>query len=132
MIGKELIGLESESIQLQILPEFGRRFAEAIGIPFGDQLPPTLVCTLKHAGFPGIQLPLPGMIHGEQKITYHRQLKIGETLTYKRCIKDVYDRVGKLGKMTFIVLETTGYDKVGELVFSSSSTMIAPAKGEAK
>jgi len=132
MLGKELIGLESESIQLQIQPELGRRLTEAVGIPFNDQLPPTLVCTLKHASFPGIKLPIPGTIHGEQKITYHRQLRIGETITYKRRIKDVYERVGKLGKMTFVVLETTGYDKVGGLVFTCSSTLIAPAKGEAE
>jgi len=132
MIGKELIGLESEPALVQIQPEVGRRFAEAIGIPFDDQVPPTFVSTLKNSTFAGIKLPIPGMIHGEQKITYHRQLMIGETLTYKRCIKDVYDRVGKIGKMTFVVLETIGYDKAGELVFSSSSTMIAPAKGEDK
>ncbi|EHQ87931.1 FAS1-like dehydratase domain-containing protein [Desulfosporosinus youngiae] len=130
MIGKELIGLETEPVQWQIQPELGRRFAEAIGVPFSDQLPPTLVCTLKQAGFPGIQLPLPGMIHGEQKITYHRQLRIGETLTYQRRIDDVYDRVGKLGKMRFVVLGTKGYDKTGELVFSTRTTLIAPAKGE--
>lgn len=130
MIGKELMGLESEPVLLHLLPEIGRRFAEAIGIPFDDRVPPTFVGTLKHASFPGIELPIPGMIHGEQKITYHRQLMIGETLKYKRCIKDVYDRVGKLGKMTFVVLETTGHDMTGELVFSSSATLIAPVKGE--
>jgi len=32
--------------------------------------------------------------------------------------------------MTFLVIETTGYDMTGELVFSSCSTLIAPAKGE--
>lgn len=130
MIGKELIGLESEPVLLHLQPEAGRRFAEAIGIPFDDQVPPTFVGTLMQASIPGIELPAPGMIHGEQKITYHRQLKIGETLKYKRFIKDVYDRVGKLGKMTFLVIETTGYDMTGELVFSSCSTLIAPAKGE--
>lgn len=130
MFGKELIGLESEPALLQIDPDTGRRFAEAIGIPFDNRVPPTFVGTLKQGNIAGIKLPIPGMIHGEQKITYHRQLMVGETLTYKRCIKDIYERVGKLGKMTFVVLETNAYDMVGELVFSTSSTMIAPAKGE--
>lgn len=104
MIGKELMGLVSEATLLHLQPETGRRFAEAIGIPFDDRVPPTFVGTLKHASFLGIELPILGMIQGEQKIIYHRQLMIGETVKYKRCIKDVYERVGKLGKMTFIVL----------------------------
>lgn len=70
--------------------------------------------------------PRPGMIHGEQKITYHRQLLVGESFMCKRRVKDVYERSGKLGKMTFVVLESTGHDLAGNLVFSSSSTLIAP------
>lgn len=130
MIGKELIGLESEPVVIKIRPEVVQRFAEATGIPFDERVPPTFVGTLMHAKIAGLELPIIGMIHGEQKFTYHRQLYVGDSLTYKRRIKDVYERVGKLGKMTFMVLETTGYDLMGELVFSSSSTLIAPARGE--
>lgn len=130
MIGKELIGRESESIALKIRPEDVRRFAEAIGVRFDDHVPATFVGTLIQANIPGVELPIPGMIHGEQKITYHRPLYVGDSLTYKKCIKDVYERSGKQGTMTFVVIETSGYDLTGELVFSSSSVVIAPAKGE--
>jgi len=130
MIGTESIGLESEILVFKFEPELVRRFAEATGTPFDDRVPPTFVVTLKQANIPEVELPIPGMIHGKQKITYGRQIEVGETLSCKRCIKDVYVRNGKLGKMTFIVLETTGHDSAGELVFSSSSTLIAPAKGE--
>lgn len=130
MIGKESIGLESEVLVLKIESEVVRRFAEATGTPFDDRVPPTFVVTLRQANIPGVELPIPGMIHGEQKITYRRQIQVGESLRCKRCIKDVYERVGKLGKMTFVVLETEGCDLAGELVFSSSSTLIAPAKRE--
>ena len=130
MIGKESIGLESESVVIKIKPEEVRRFTEAAGIAFDERVPPTFVGTLMQANIAGLELPMIGMIHGEQKFTYHRQLYVGDSLTYKRRIKDVYERVGKLGKMTFMVIETTGYDLMGELVFSSSSTLIAPAKGE--
>lgn len=130
MIGKELIGKESESVVIKIRPEEVRRFTEATGIPFTDQVPPTYVVTLTKASIPGFESPLPGMIHGEQKFIYYRQLYIGDSFTYNRRIKDAYVRVGKLGELTFMVIETTGYDLMGELVFSSSSTLIAPAKGE--
>lgn len=131
MIGKELIGRESESIVVKIKPEEVRRFAEATGIPYNDRVPPTFVGTLMNASIAGVEMPIVGMIHGEQKITYHRPLRVGESISYKRRVKDVYDRTGKLGKMTFVVLETVGQDLTGELVFSSSSILIAPAKGEA-
>lgn len=129
MLGKELIGRESESVILRIKTEEVRRFAEAIGIPFDERVPATYVGTLLQGSIPGFEL-LPGIIHGEQKITYNRPLLIGDSLTYKRRITDVYERIGKQGKITFLVLETTGHDMAGELVFSSSSTLIAPEKGE--
>lgn len=92
----------------------------------------TFVGTLVQANIPGIELPAPGMIHGEQKITYYRPLNVGDSLTYKKCIKDVYERSGKLGKMTFVVLETIGCDLAGEIIFTSSSVIIAPSKEEGK
>lgn len=131
MIGKEFIGRESESVVLKIRLEEVRRFAEAIGIPFDGEVPVTYVGTLLQANIPGFELTNPGMIHGEQKITYQRPLSVGDSLTYKRRIKDVYERTSKLGKIMFVVLETTGYDLAGELVFSSSSTLITPVKGDA-
>lgn len=130
MINKELIGRESEAIALKIRLEDVRRFAEAIGVRFDDRVPATFVGTLVQANIPGVQLPTPGMIHGEQRITYYRPLNVGDSLTYKKSIKDVYERSGKLGKNTFLVLETTGYDLTGELVFSSSSVLIQPSKEE--
>lgn len=130
MIGKELIGKESESFVTKIRTEEVRRFTEATGIPFSDEVPPTYVVTLTQASIPGFESPLPGMIHGEQKMTYLRPLYVGESISLKRCIKDVYERSSKLGRVTFMVIETSGYDLAGDLVFSSSSTLIAPAKGE--
>lgn len=130
MIGKELIGRESESVVLKIKLEEVRRFAEAIGIPFDGDVPVTYVGTLLQAYIPGFEMTDPGMIHGAQKITYQRPLLVGDSLTYKRRIEDVYERTSKLGKVIFVVLETSGYDLAGELVFSSNSTVIIPVKGE--
>lgn len=130
MIGKELIGRESESVVLKIRLEEVRRFAEAIGIPFDGEVPLTYVGTLLQAHIPGFELTDPGMIHGEQKICYQRPLAIGDRLTYKRCLKDVYERTTKQGKIIFVVFETNGYDLAGELVFSSSSTIIKSVEGD--
>lgn len=128
MIGKELIGRESESVVIKIKSEEVRRFAEAIGVQFNDRVPATYIGTLIQANIPGVELNIPGIIHGEQKITYHRPLNVGDIITYKKSIKDVYERIGKLGRKTFVVIETNGYDLTGELVFSCSSVVIAPSK----
>ncbi|AET66544.1 hypothetical protein Desor_0863 [Desulfosporosinus orientis DSM 765] len=132
MLCKELIGRESEPIPLKIRIEEVRRFAEAIGVRFDNQVPVTFVGTLLQANIPGIQLSIPGTIHGEQKITYYRPLNVGDSLTYKKKIKDIYERSGRSGIKTFVELETTGYDLAGELVFSSTSVLIAPSKEDGK
>ncbi|MCB8817856.1 FAS1-like dehydratase domain-containing protein [Desulfosporosinus shakirovi] len=127
MIGKELIGRQSESVVLKIEHEEVCRFAETLEIQFDDRVPATFVETLTRADIPGFKM-LPGMIHGEQKFTYHRPLLIGDILSYKLCIKDVYERTTKLGKVTFFVIETTGINLTGEQVFTISSTFFAPTK----
>lgn len=126
MIGKELIGQESEPVIFEIKTEDVNRFAKAVGIQFDDQVPATFVGTLIQSNIGGFEMPIPGMIHGEQEITYHRPIFIGDSLTYKRCIKDVYERTGKSGKLTFVVVETTGYNFSGELLFTSTSCLINP------
>jgi hypothetical protein len=133
MIEQELIGRESKAITLKIKLEDVRRFSEAIGIQFNDQgpVPATFVGTLIQAKIPGFELLVPGIIHGEQKITYHRPLYVGDSITYKSRIKDIYQRNGKRGKINYVVVETIGSDLTGEMVFSSSSILIAPTKGEA-
>ena len=128
MIGKEFIGRESESVVLKIRIEEVRRLAEAIGIPFNGEVPLTYAGTLLQANISGFELTNSGVIHGEQKITYQRPLSVGDSLTYKRRIKDVYELTSKSGKKRLVVLDTTGYDLAGELVFFSSSTLITPVK----
>lgn len=127
MIGKELIGRESEPILLKIKIEEVRKFAEAAGIKCDDRVPATFVGTLIQSNIGEFELPIPGMIHGEQKITYHRPLFIGDSVTYKRRVKDVYERIGKSGKLIFVEVETIGYNFSGELVFTSCSTLITRA-----
>lgn len=131
MIGKEDIGRESESVVFKIRLEEVRRYVEAVGIRFDGEVPATYVGILPQAAIPGLELSNLELIHEEQLITYRRPLSIGDSLTYKRRIKDVYERTSKLGKETIVKLETVGFDLAGELVFSCSSTLINPVKGDA-
>lgn len=129
MIDEELIGLEGRPVSVKITAEGVRRFAEAIGVPFDGTVPPTFIETLLETKIPGLNLPLEGVIHGEQKFIYHRPLQIGETYRYTRSVQNVYRRKGKLGEMTFVLVETKGYDLAGEQVFTSVATVIIPQRG---
>lgn len=130
VIDEQLIGLESRPVTAKITEERVRRFCEAIGVPFDGTVPPTFVGTLLEANIPGLELPLHGVIHGEQKFTYRQPLQIGDTVSYTRCIQKIFKRQGKLGMMTFLVIETKGYDLAGELKFTCSSTIIIPQRGQ--
>lgn len=126
MIGKEDIGKGSSLEVMEIRPDLVRRFAEAIGIPYDHKVPPTFVTTLPFAKLSDGDFPPPGTIHGEQVISYTRPLREGEKITYVRKIKDVYEKIGRSGKMTFVVVETIGADMFGDEIFASESTLIIP------
>lgn len=126
MMEKEDIGKGSQPEVMEIRPELVRRFAEAIGIPYDHKVPPTFVTTLPFTKLSDSDFPPPGTIHGEQVISYTRPLREGEKITYMRKIKDVYEKYGRSGKMTFVVVETIGSDLFGDEIFSCESTLIIP------
>jgi hypothetical protein len=129
MIGKDLIGRESKPVRVRIEANTVRRFAEAAGIPFNNQVPPTFVSTFMESNIDGIDLMQHGAIHGEQKFTYYQPVSVGDYITYTCRIKDVFERSGKPGKMTFAVIETTGRDPMGEEVFTINTTVIFIERG---
>ncbi|WP_291300512.1 MaoC family dehydratase N-terminal domain-containing protein [Desulfosporosinus sp. BICA1-9] len=124
IIGKDLIGRESKPVRVKIEADVVRRFAETVGIPFENRVPPTFFGTFMKGSIEGVDLFQPGTIHGEQKFVYFQSVSIGDNIVYTRRIKDVFERSGKVGKMTFVIVETTGCNHAGEQVFSMSSTVI--------
>ena len=125
MISKEVIGRESEALTIHVEEAAVRIFAEAIGLPYDGEVPPTFVYTFRGGSVPGLNLPEKGLIHAGQKFIYYRPVKVGDVITYKRRVTDVFERLGKLGKMTFMVLEMEGRNSTGELIFTTTSTLIA-------
>lgn len=124
MISKNLIGRESKPVRVKIEAHAVRRYTEAMGVPFNNQVPPTFVGTFMEGNIDGIDLNQPGVIHGEQKFTYYQPVSIGEWITYTCRITDVFDRDGRLGKMTFVVIETTGCNPAGEPIYICTATVI--------
>jgi len=119
------------------------RTAKDAGFP-AVPAPPTYGFAFHHWGqFPelqpegaGISNPIMGVIgalmksgglvlHGEQSFVYHRPILAGDQLTSRGVIKDMYEKEGKAGgKMTFVAAETQWIDQTGELVLTSTMTLL--------
>ena len=73
-------------------------------------VPPTfLFCLEMEAPNPGalrelLDIPVPKILHGEQRFTYHAMAFAGDTLTFEPLIADIYAKKGCL--LEFVVRET--------------------------
>ena len=83
--------------------------AKRAGHP-GLPVPPTfLFCLEMESPNPGalrdlLDIPVPKILHGEQRFTYHAMAFAGDTLTFEQRIADIYAKKG--GLLEFIVRET--------------------------
>jgi acyl dehydratase len=65
------------------------------------------------------------VVHGEQEYEFERPLYVGDVLTGKALLEDVYQRDGSRGgTMTFAVIVTEFRDQDGELVLTERKTRI--------
>lgn len=93
--------------------------ARAAGHP-GLPVPPTfLFCLEMEAPDPSalrklLDMPVPKILHGEQRFTYHRMAYAGDTLTFEQRIADIYAKKG--GLLEFVVRETRVTNQRGEHV----------------
>ena len=59
-------------------------------------------------------VPLAKLLHGEQGYTYHRAACVGDTITVRSRIEDIYDK--KNGALEFVVRKTSVTNQRGEPV----------------
>lgn len=126
-IDRALIGLQSEPVLCEVEKGAIRRFAQAIGdlnpvYAAGEIAPPTFPTTFL-VQLP-VELDVQRTLHGGEEYEYSRPIRVGDVLSVVRQIADVYTRHGRLGTMTFLVIEAQGRDQAGEPVFRSRSTII--------
>jgi hypothetical protein len=107
------------------------RLAEAIGdeqaaYSEGTAAPPTFPTTFN------FRLPVESLraidparfIHGDQEYVYERPLRAGDRITCVAKVADMNEKETRLGKATFVGVETEGRDEAGELVFTGRATVI--------
>ncbi|MDM0005068.1 MaoC family dehydratase N-terminal domain-containing protein [Variovorax sp. J22G73] len=61
-----------------------------------------------------LQIPLAKLLHGEQSFSYHRAACVGDTVTVRSTITDIYDK--KNGALEFVVKTSRATNQRDELV----------------
>ena len=124
---RAVIGLQGEAT-FEVERGAIRKFAEAVGDSTpacvqGDVAPPTFPTTFR-IQIPGLRYNLARVLHGAQEYRYTRPLRAGDRLHCRSRVSDVYQREGRLGDMTFLILELEGRDDAGALIVSGRTTAI--------
>lgn len=128
LISRDLIGRESDEVIVEIERGAIRRFAEAVGDTTdaclrGDVAPPSFPTTIR-IPVPGLTYDLARVLHAGQEYRYQRPIRAGDRLRCRSRLQDVYQREGRIGAMTFFIIDVDGRDENDEPVFTGRSTVI--------
>jgi len=126
---KTRIGVDGPEVTAPVEAGHVRRFVEAIGDPnsrWTREVPPTFLVALVP-----VSLHLSdaeeygkGWLNGGNRFEYFAPVMIGDQITSKGRVVDVYDKAGSSGNMLFIIFETDYTNQRGELVAKVRGTMI--------
>jgi acyl dehydratase len=135
VIDRRFIGHASPPCTLDVERGRLRQFAHAIGetrAVYVDEtaaraagypdlpVPPTFLFCLEmdrpnpYGWFDEVGIPLPKVLHGEQRFTYHAMAFAGDWLTFDSRIADIYDKKG--GALEFVVQDNRITNQHGTLV----------------
>ena len=146
MVDKSVIGKEVPGATMVVergkIMEFARAILDDNPVYFDDDPPITPTFTMAQAHWPmpddgggqmelfnKLGLDLLRVLHGGQEFEYLAPVKVGDVLTSKSKIADVYEKEGKRGgTMTFVISETTFTNQRGEDVIKARSTIIETSK----
>lgn len=145
------IGTEGKPVTLEIDKGLIRRYVEAVGdtnplwqdveyarsTRYGGIIaPPWLLCALMAtfpivsqsktlpSAVPEVTLPREHILDGGGEWEFFLPLSVGDTITSRTRLANVFERQGRIGLMLFFVYETSYTNQRGELVARSSSTLI--------
>ena len=127
-LSRDLIGRESEEVLFEVERGAIRKFAEAVQDQTpeclrGEVAPPTFPTTFRMT-IPGLTFDLARVLHGAQEYRYERPLRAGDRVRCRLRVADIYQRQGRLGEMTFLILVITGTDESENPVFTGTTTAI--------
>ncbi|MEW6297158.1 MAG: MaoC family dehydratase N-terminal domain-containing protein [Thermodesulfobacteriota bacterium] len=74
--------------------------------------------------FPIPPTPLPRLVDGGTEIEFFAPIRVGDTLTGRSKILDIYQKDGRTGPLIFVVRETTYTNQKGEVVLIEKGAAI--------
>jgi len=142
---KSMVGVESEPSVFEIEKEPIRRWADAIGDPnplYHDEeyarskgyrsiiAPPGFVAQYAYPVKMGqmrvrFRSPLTRMLNGGNEYEFFKPIQAGDVLTATTKLAELFEREGRLGKMLFIINETTYKNQNNEMVAIQRGTGIS-------
>lgn len=69
-----------------------------------------------------LEIPIAKLLHGEQGFVYHRPACVGDTITVRSTIEDIYDK--KNGALEFVVKTSRASNQHGELVAALRAVLV--------
>ena len=126
---KTRIGVEGPPITSTVEAGHVRRFVEAIGDPnprWKKEVPPTFLVALAPVSLhmQDAEEYGKGWLNGGNKFEYFVSVMVGDQITSRQRVSDVYDKAGASGDLLFIVFETDYSNQRGELVARLTGTLI--------
>ena len=148
---KQKIGTEARPVTFEIERGLITRFVQAVGdsnplwqdedyagkTGYGGIIaPPWLLCALMTLSGPdsrpgSVPLPVPEVppprehiLDGGEEWEFLLPMRLGDTITSRSKLIDVFEREGRLGKMLFFLYQTSYTNQRGESVARCSSTLI--------
>lgn len=143
MIDRKFIGYASPRCTLEVEKGRLRQFAHAIGQTapvYVDEtaaraagyrslpVPPTFLFCLEmdrpnpYGWFDEVGIPLPKILHAEQKFTYHTMAFAGDFLTFEARIVDIYEK--KDGLLEFVAQHNRITNQHQQLVAEFQRTLV--------
>jgi len=126
---KTRIGVDGPEVTAPVEAGHVRRFVEAIGDRnprWAQEAPPTFLVALAPASvhLNDAEDYGQGWLNGGNRFEYFAPVLIGDQITARGRIVDVFDKAGSTGNLLFIVFETDYTNQRGELVARLRGTMI--------
>ena len=126
---KTRIGVEGPAITSPVEAGHVRRFVEAIGDPnprWKNEAPPTFLVALTPVSLhmDDAEEFGKGWLNGGNKFEYFAPVRVGDQITSRQHVSDVYDKPGASGPLLFIVFETDYTNQRGEPVARLTGTLI--------
>ena len=126
---KTRIGVDGPEVTAPVEAGHVRRFVEAIGDPnprWTKEAPPTFLVALAPVSLhlADAEAYGQGWLNGGNRFEHFAPVMIGDQVTSKGRVVDVYDKAGSSGNMLFIIFETDYTNQRGELVARLRGTAI--------